>query len=96
MMAITSQSSSCTTVIKGRKVNIIVTPGFRKDSRDDELIIKELDKATVLAGNGVHAIALVVGASQPFTSSQVTFEKLEFLDELHVAFYIYNLSGAKS
>ena len=95
MMAVTSQSGSYTTVFNGRKVNIIDTPGFHKDSRDDEHIIKELDKAIVLAGNGVHAIALVVSALQPFTTSQLILEKLKFLDELWPFTFII-FSGAKS
>ena len=94
-MAVISQSGSYTTVLNGRKVNIIDTPGFHKDSSDDEHIVEELEKAIVLAGNRVHAIALVVGASQPFTSSQVALEKLEFLDELWPFVFII-FSSAKS
>ena len=95
MMAVKSQSGSCTTVLNGRKVNIIDTPGFHKDSEDDKYIVEELDKAIVSAGNGVHAIAIVVSALEPFTSSQVTLEKLEFLDELWPFTFII-FSGAKS
>ena len=81
LMPMTTQSGSYTTVFNGRKVNIIDTPGFHIGSREDEHIIEEIGRAIVLAGNGVHAIALVVGASQPFYLQKI-FEKLEFLDEL--------------
>ena len=54
-----------------------------------------MDKAIVSAGNGVHAIAIVVSVLQPFTSSQVTLEKLEFLDELWPFIFII-FSGAKN
>ena len=81
--AVTSQSRSYTTVLNGRKVEIIDSSSFREGGVTDEQNIKELCNTIFLARNGVHAIVLVVNVSQKFASLQVALLKqLELLGEL--------------
>ena len=93
--AATSQSGSYSTVLNGRKVEIIDSPSFREDGENDEENIKELCNTVFLARNGVHAIALVVNVSQQFASLQVTLlNELELLGELWPFMFII-FSAAK-
>ena len=95
LKAVTSKSGSHSSVVNGRKLNIIDTPGFCEDSKDDAENMQELSKAIILAKDGVHAVALVVNASHRFTSSQVQLLKeLELLEDLWPYMFII-FSGAK-
>jgi len=75
LSASTTKSDTHDTVLNGRKVQIIDTPGFCEADRGIEESFTELCKAIIYAKFGVHAIALVINVSQRFTSSQVTFLK---------------------
>jgi len=75
LLAVTTKSDMHDTVLNGRKVQIIDTPGFCESDTGGEESFTELSKAIIYAKFGVHAIALVINVSQPFTSSQATFLK---------------------
>ena len=84
MIPVTSKSGEHTAVVNDRQLKIIDTPGFCEDGvKDGEEDISELGKAILFARDGVHAIGLVINASQRVTSSQMTLLKeLELFGEL--------------
>ena len=84
MIPVTSKSGEHTVVVNSRELKIIDTPGFCKgNEKDEEEDLTELGKAILFARDGVHAIGLVINASQQVTSSQMTLLKeLELFGEL--------------
>lgn len=93
--AVRSQSGSYSTVLNGRKLEIIDSASFREDGENDEENINELCNAIFLARNGIHAIALVVNVSRRFACLQVALLKeLELLGELWPFMFII-FSAAK-
>jgi len=83
LISVTSKSGAHDTMIFGRKVRLIDTPGFCDDFEKEEEKVNELGKAVLLAKEGVHAIALVINSSHRFTSAEATaLEEIELLGEL--------------
>ena len=84
MIPVTSKSGEHTAVVNSRELKVIDTPGFCEDNvKDGEEDLTELGKAILFARDGVHAIGLVINASQRVTSSQMTLLKeLELFGEL--------------
>ncbi|XP_065897262.1 GTPase IMAP family member 4-like [Dysidea avara] len=83
MVSVTSKSNAHETVVNGKKVKLIDTPGFCDDFEKDEERVNELGKAILLAKAGVHAIALVINASHRFTAAEAkALEEIELLGEL--------------
>lgn len=84
MIPVTSKSGEHTAVVNSRELKVIDTPGFCEDNvKDGEEDLSELGKAILFARDGVHAIGLVINASQRVTSSQMTLLKeLELFGEL--------------
>ena len=84
MIPVTSKSGEHTAIVNSRELKIIDTPGFCEgNEKDGEEDLTELGKAILFARNGVHAIGLVLNASQRVTTSQMTLLKeLELFGEL--------------
>jgi len=64
LLAVATRSDTHDTVLNGKKVQIIDTPGFCEADIGGEESFTELSKAIIYAKFGVHAIALVINMSQ--------------------------------
>lgn len=96
LVSVTSKSDVHETVMNGRQVRLIDTPGFCDNFEKDEDKVEELGKAIILAKEGVHAIALVINAAHRFTSAEAkALEEIQLLGELWPFMFVI-FTAAKS
>lgn len=69
--SVTTHSQAESTVLNGRTVTVIDTPGLFDTAASQSEVCTELTRAMAMSGSGIHAILLVFTTSARFTAEEV-------------------------
>ena len=75
----TEECSAGTSIVCGKKVKIIDTPGFFDDFSSDEGNFKEFSRALTLAKDGIHAVAFVMRYGRFTKACKEAIQQLQLL-----------------